>query len=79
MSFMEFNDLSDNAANDSDNDVYYNIDISTEKDSDTDKMNFDGISDTKTDANNDLDLKSDIFNVTDDRYLVGKEKIGIIF
>jgi hypothetical protein len=75
---MELNDLSDNTANDLNNDAYYDINMGTEKDSDTNKIDFDGISDTETDADNDLGLKSDIFNVTDDRYLADKEKTGII-
>ena len=76
---MEYNDLSDDTANDSDNNVYYNTNMGTEENSDIDKVDFDGISDTKTDADSDLDLESDIFNVTDDRYLTDKEEIRIIF
>ncbi len=79
MSFIEYNDLSDNAVNDSDNDVYYNIDIDTEEDSDIDKIDSDRVSDMEIDANNDFGLKSDISSVTDNRYLINKEEIRIIF
>jgi hypothetical protein len=78
ISFMEYNDLSDNAANDLNNDAYYNTNIGTEEDSDTDKMNSDKINDTETDADNDLNLKSDISNVIDNEYLAGKEETRII-
>jgi hypothetical protein len=76
---MEPNDLSDNRINDSDNDAYHDINIGTEKDSDIDKVNFDKISDTEIDADNDLGLKSNTFSVTDTRYFASNEKIEIIF
>ena len=73
MSFMEYNDLSDDMANDLNNDAYHDTNMDTEEDSDTDKVNFDKISDTEIDADSDLDLKSDIFSVTDNKYFTGKE------
>jgi hypothetical protein len=79
MSFMKSNDLSNNVANDLDNDAYYNINIGTEEDSDTDKIDFDGISDTEIDADNDLGLELDIFSVIDDRYFISKKEIRINF
>jgi hypothetical protein len=79
MSFMEPNDLNDNTANDLNNDAYHNINIGTEEDSDTDKVDFDRISDTETDADNNLSLESDTFNVINNGYLAGKEKIETIF
>jgi hypothetical protein len=54
MSFMEFNDLSDDAANDSDNDAYYDAEMGTEKDSDTDEMDFDKVKDMEIGADSDL-------------------------
>jgi hypothetical protein len=79
MSFMEPNDLSDDAVNDSDNDVYYDTDMGTEEDSDIDKVDSDGVSDTEIDADNDLGLESDASSVTDDGYFAGKEETGTIF
>ncbi len=75
MSVMEHNDLNDNVANDSDNNAYYDIDMGTEEDSDTDKINSDGVSDTEIDVDSDFGLESDVSSVTDDRYLAGKEEI----
>lgn len=79
ISFMEYNDLSDNVANDSDNNAYYDTDMGIEKNSDTDKMDSDKVSDTETEMNSDFDLKSNTFNVTDNKYLAGKKKIRTIF
>jgi hypothetical protein len=79
ISFIKYNDLSDNMTNDLNNDIYYNTDISTEEDSDTDEIDSDKISDTEINANSDLDLKSDIFNVIDDKYLINEKEIRIIF
>ena len=53
--------------------------MGTEKDSDINKIDFDEISDTETDANNDLGLKSNTFNIIDNKYLTGKKKTRAIF
>jgi hypothetical protein len=79
MSFIEPNDLNDNTANDLNNDAYHNINIGTEEDSDTDKVDSHRISHTETDADNNLSLESDTFNVINNGYLAGKEKIETIF
>jgi hypothetical protein len=78
MSFIKHNDLNDNIANDLNNDAYHDIDMGTEKDSDINEMDSDKISDIKTDANNDLGLKSDTFNVTNNKYLVSEKETRII-
>ena len=79
MSFMEYNDLSDDVVNDLDDDAYYDMDMGIEDDSDIDEMDFDGVSDIRTDADSDLGLESDVFSVIDDGYFVGKEETRIIF
>jgi hypothetical protein len=46
---------------------------------DINEIDFDKFNDTKIDANNNSNLKSDISNVIDDKYFINNEKIRIIF
>jgi hypothetical protein len=79
MDDIENSDLSDDVISDSDNSIYINIDISTEEHIDINEINSDKFSDTEIDTNSDSNLKSDISNVIDNRYLINNEKIRIIF
>jgi hypothetical protein len=76
---MEDSDPDDGVANNLDNSIYINTDIDTEEYIDIDEIDFDKFSDTEVDADNDSNLKLDIFSVIDNRYFADNEKIRIIF
>jgi hypothetical protein len=65
-------------ASDLDDNIYININIDTEEYTDIDEIDFDKFSDIKIDMDNDSNLKSDIFSVTDNKYFINNEKIRII-
>jgi hypothetical protein len=53
--------------------------MDTEKHTDTNEIDSDKFNNTEIDTNNDSDLKSDTFSVTDNKYFANNEKIRIIF
>jgi hypothetical protein len=75
---MEDSDLNDGVTSDSNNSTYINTDIDIEEYTDTNEIDSDKFNNTKIDTNNDSDLKSDIFNVIDNKYFIDNEKIRII-
>jgi hypothetical protein len=77
--YIENSDLSDGVASDSDNNIYINININTEEYIDTNEIDFDKFSNTEIDKNNDLNLKSNIFSVIEDKYFVDNKKIRKFF
>jgi hypothetical protein len=79
ISINRMNYMKDGVARDSDDSIYINININTEEHIDTNEIIFHKFSDTKIDTNNNSDLKSDIFNIIDNRYLAGNKEIRIIF
>jgi hypothetical protein len=64
---------------DSNNNIYINIDMGTEKYIDINEIDFDKFSDTKIDTDNNLNLKLNIFSVIDNKYFINNQKIRIIF
>lgn len=79
MDFMEDSHLIDGVTGDSESDIYIDININTEKDIETDKIDSDRLSDTETDADSDLSFELDASSVTDDGYFAGDEETGTIF
>jgi hypothetical protein len=78
MDYMENRDPN-GVARDLDDSTYINTDMDIEEHTDIDEIDFDKFSDTKIDADNDLNLKLDISSVTDTKYFINNEKIRIIF
>jgi hypothetical protein len=64
---------------DSNNSIYIDIDMGTEKHIDVNEIDFDKFNDTEIDTDNNSNLKLDIFSVTDNKYFIDNEKIRIIF
>jgi hypothetical protein len=79
INYIKNSDPSDGVTSDSDNNIYINTDIDIEEYIDTDEIDFDKFSDTEINANSDSDLKSDIFNIIDNKYFADNEKIRTIF
>jgi hypothetical protein len=70
MNSMEDSDLSDSVISNSDNNIYIDIDISAEENININKIDSDGFKDTEININNNLNLKSDIFSVTDKKFFL---------
>jgi hypothetical protein len=79
INFTKYYDLKDNGISDSENEIYINIDRNSEKNTDINNFDSDNFDKMESDSDRDINIKLNIFSITDDRYLADNEKIRIIF